>query len=206
MGQYYRALLISDDGNINIGVPYDFDNGYKLMEHSWIGNSFVDAVAEMLYEQPMRLAWIGDYATDLLTPYEFGSGYIKSKKEFIPFYHLAWDDEGGKKRITKESVNQAGIKKPYDFIINETKGCFIDINKYINVNKENDGWCIHPLPLLTSIGNGLGGGDFRAEYVGIENVGTWAFDRISTSNLRPCNIEEVEYRFAETEQEDIFPF
>lgn len=202
MGQYYRALLISDDGAVNIGVPYDFDNGYKLMEHSWIGNPFVDVIAGVLYEQPMRLAWVGDYSTDIGSAFEFGNGFIKSKEEFLPFYHLTWDEKAKTKRITKNSdAYSIDINTPFGFIVNESKGCFIDLNKYINVNKGKGDWCIHPLPLLTSVGNGLGGGDYRGS-VGINNVGIWAFDRISISNLKPCNIKEVEYRFTEAEQED----
>ena len=42
-------------------------------------------------------------------------------------------------------------------------------------------WCVHPLPLLTCIGNDLGGGDYRypTKDSTTDLVGTWAFDKIS---------------------------
>ena len=41
MGQYYQPLLIDDSGSMITAYSHDFDNGLKLMEHSWIGNNFV---------------------------------------------------------------------------------------------------------------------------------------------------------------------
>jgi hypothetical protein len=51
----------------------------------------------------------------------------------------------------------------------------------------SDGWCIHPLPLLTCIGNGYGGGDYMrptpsSDY---DMVGAWAWDEISIEDDSP---------------------
>lgn len=64
MGQYYMPTLIDDNGAISILYSHDYDNGLKLMEHSYIGNDFVNAVLTQLWKHPQRLAWIGDYSND----------------------------------------------------------------------------------------------------------------------------------------------
>ena len=49
--------------------PFDFGNSEKLMEHSYIGNSYVEAVMSLisdnsdLYGYPF--AWVGDYADEV---------------------------------------------------------------------------------------------------------------------------------------------
>lgn len=47
MGQYYRPVCILDDRLESIS-SYDYDNGAKLMEHSYIGNNFVEAAEFLL--------------------------------------------------------------------------------------------------------------------------------------------------------------
>ena len=52
MGQYYVPVILNGTGGKVIGSfsPYDYQNGMKLMEHSYIGNQLVDAViAKALY-------------------------------------------------------------------------------------------------------------------------------------------------------------
>lgn len=46
-----------------------------------------------------------------------------------------------------------------------------------------DNWCIHPIPLLTAVGNGKGGGD----YFGVNNelVGRWAGDALYIDDEEP---------------------
>lgn len=38
MGQYYRPTIHTENGVLSFHA-HDFDNGLKLMEHSWIGQS-----------------------------------------------------------------------------------------------------------------------------------------------------------------------
>ena len=59
----------------------------------------------------------------------------------------------------------------------------------------NDNWCIHPLPLLTAIGNGLGGGGYREDDAW--QVGMWANDVISIEENIPGEYEEESYIFKE---------
>ena len=40
MGQYYMPTLIAEDGTVSTLYSHQYDNGLKLMEHSYIGNRF----------------------------------------------------------------------------------------------------------------------------------------------------------------------
>ena len=62
MGQYYIPTLINANGVINTLNSHRYNNGLKLMERSYIGNKFVNAVCTLLWKNPTRLAWIGDYS------------------------------------------------------------------------------------------------------------------------------------------------
>jgi hypothetical protein len=64
MGQYYKAIILSEAGEVEYQTsPRDFNSGAKLMEHSWLGNEFVEAVETLLaQEAPRRVVWAGDYA------------------------------------------------------------------------------------------------------------------------------------------------
>lgn len=67
MGQYYNVVTMDEAGVIK---AYDrhVDGEYtpaKLMEHSWWFNEFVSTITKMLYHNPMRIAWVGDYADQL---------------------------------------------------------------------------------------------------------------------------------------------
>jgi hypothetical protein len=63
MGQYYKPLL-KEKGTKNWKGFYswDFDNGAKLMEHSYIGNPFVSYIKKLILSTPTQVVWAGDYA------------------------------------------------------------------------------------------------------------------------------------------------
>jgi hypothetical protein len=84
------------------------------------------------------------------------------------------------------------------FVINHTKKMYVD--KTI-VPKDNDGWQIHPLPLLTCEGNGMGGGDFRinreTQQGNVSLIGTWARDLISVDSEKPNGYNELVFDLVE---------
>jgi len=89
----------------------------------------------------------------------------------------------------REHFESLIIDVPYDeklrYIVNHTK------NEYADKQKARIGWGelkIHPLPLLTSSGNGRGGGDFRDEN---PYVGVWAGDVISMEYHVPDGFKEI---------------
>ena len=175
MGQYYKATSLNEFGNPVRSWVYshDYDSGLKLMEHSWMLNPFVSAVEGLLveggdwYKKPV--VWAGDYADN-----EFGLDKN--------IYSLCGDDKNVKPQQIQPMT--------YRYIINHTKKQYVD---KMNV-PDKDGWRIHPLPLLTCEGNGLGGGDFRGES---DLVGIWARNKISVSNEVPEEFTELIFDLVE---------
>ena len=65
MGQYYYPIILGKKGNSIKGyfLSHSYDNGIKLMEHSYLRNNFVAAVMTYLNKEGgARLVWAGDYA------------------------------------------------------------------------------------------------------------------------------------------------
>jgi hypothetical protein len=156
------------------------------MEHSYIGNSFVEAVEFLLIDDGEgnkgrwsgnRIVWAGDYAN--AEPLDGNN-----------LYSLV--QEKDKLKMLIEAV-----PPDYHYLVNWDKKQFVDktkckpINGVWNVNE----FKIHPLPLLTADGNGRGGGDYNGE--GIDHVGTWARDRISLMKEIPEDFTEITPNFDE---------
>lgn len=159
MGQYYKAINLDTKEYIN---PHDYDNGLKLMEHSYIGNDFTETVESLLAPgkpwHKTRLVWAGDYMDPGL--------FVDNEEDTL--YSLSYE-EFDKVKPKEEST------KDYPYIVNHTKKEYVDKSK---CEKDRYNFTVHPLPLLTSSGNGRGGGDYRYSG-GEEYVGTWAGDVIS---------------------------
>lgn len=149
----------------------------KLMEHSYVDNQFVDAITEELIKNgSAQIAWVGDYA--------------KLSKEYAKYN--PWKRNG---RVIKYTTPAAEHVLSGKYIVNLTKKTYINFDEYYKANKRKetwfDGegvkhestWCIHPLPILTACGNGLGGGDYHGSCMGI--VGAWAFDEIEIWSHKP---------------------
>lgn len=215
MGQYYRTLLVFEDGSERCATAHDYDNGVKLMEHSWVGNDFVNAILGAIEDNPARVAWVGDYSTDSIKDgCNLGNGFITSRSQFEKVYSRTWSGGRGKgvRALPKtDKQYDFGMDSKDCYIVNKTKRCFVDLERYIkenSVHKYGGIWAINPLPLLTAVGNGLGGGDFRGP-TGMEQVGTWAFDEIYVSSLCPSKWDEAMYHFRESstaDHEEEFPF
>jgi len=176
MGQYYKALILAEktDNKEFIRASLDAGNyqeGMKLIEHSYIENPFVSAVEYLLSPKGMfyksRIVWAGDYAEN--EPYSDKNLYTMDTNEmdYIPKLPPSYI----------EIVNQ------YSYILNHSKKMYITKKDKV----------IHPLPLLTAEGNGNGGGDYYGENKNI--VGTWARDVISISDTVPEGFTELKCVF-----------
>jgi hypothetical protein len=185
MGQYYKAIVPTTKEYVS---SYTFNNGAKLMEHSWMRNPFVKFVESLIVEGGVwfgkPLVWAGDYAD----PEVDGDGNVikimsEGKEYEANLYSL-------KEIEIKPSLNFK--EKHYRYLINETKKEFVDKNK---CPKDEDGWRLHPLPLLTSDGNGRGGGDYSGD--NMEYVGRWARDIIKVSTKKPIGYSELKPDFIE---------
>lgn len=191
MGQYYHPTLLID-GNTGKRAecfhPLSTGNGSKLMEHSWIGNRFVNGVVDRIREltrhgAEVRLVWMGDYA------YDMDDMDDRTHREA---YVAAWGDYiGVNTPVTPQSCYQ-------DMYVHN-----LDRNVYVRIPGTEPGsgsdrtWVPHPLPLLTAMGNGLGGGDY--EGTDMDRVGSWAYDRIAVLDRAPAGAEELEVSFKESE-------
>jgi hypothetical protein len=193
MGQYYKPILLEEKSGEHETIKcwiysHEYDNGLKLMEHSWLANDFVRTFESLLAETPQRVVWAGDYADEEQNRKQ----YIDGKECEVNLYNLC--DDATKARPNKQS-------KMYRYLINHSKGLFVDKNKIPvsdvwtdpKTNKEYP-FQIHPLPLLTCEGNGRGGGDYRND---AEIVGTWARDIISVTTKKPKGFQEIEFTLVE---------
>lgn len=175
MGQYYHPVSLEKKSYVS---SHDFDNGLKLMEHSYIGNKFVNAVEQLIAKGGNwfgdRIVWAGDYADPELND----DGSISEKN----LVDLCED------RI-KPQIDKI---KYFRFLVNRTKKEFVDLSKVPVCDtyhwKDDNGkihttfYKIHPLPLLTCEGNGRGGGDYHGES---ELIGAWARDVIQPQTKKP---------------------
>ena len=166
MGQYYKPTSVDKMESL---YSHDYGSMSKLMEHSYIGNDFV-SIAENLLSPEGRwykhgFVWAGDYADEEPS----GSNLFTLAKE-IKLESYYFDGEYTYKGR---------------YIINDNTKEYID--KDI-APEDEEGWKVHPLPLITCEGNGRGGGDYRKEN---EHIGIWARDRISIENSIPEGYTEL---------------
>ena len=175
MGQYYYPTIIRRDGTVDQYLALDYDNGLKLMEHSYIGNHFVDNILHTLFHNKGKLAWLGDYtvAEDTFeddTIFKGALGLFASEGDFVKRYS----------RLTKDENFSLEGK----IILNHSKKEYIVMSKYIEIAKEEleseDDFIVNPVPLLTASSNGRGGGDYRG--VNEEYCGLWCGDIIEVGN------------------------
>jgi hypothetical protein len=228
MGQYYQALVKTDDGtrriyssdsayrtkfgeeearrvlderhakslaNPNSFVPfpneyYCYYEGQKLAEHARFLRYFVNGVLESISDGPARVAWVGDYANEE-EDFELVDGYEPDDYEAI------WNDENDASQ-TFDRMPGRGV---YGYLVNLDKGVYIDLTEVAMVAGEELIYSLaHPLPILTAIGNGRGGGDYWGS--NMDKVGMWAMNHIQFMEHEP-----VGFGFVRGETDDyIFEF
>jgi hypothetical protein len=183
MGQYYKPVSIEKKEHV---LSHSYNNGLKLMEHSWLNNSFVNAVCTLIAVGGAwygdRIVWAGDYADP----------EPEITEENINLYHLC-DTE----------IHPDVPKKGFRYVINMDTKEYVDTKKIpmsdVWEDEKGKEWpfIIHPLPILTCEGNGRGGGDLHKED---PLVGKWARARVTVSNLLPKAHEgykEIEFNIYE---------
>ena len=164
----------------------------------------------MIKERPMRCAWLGDYSKDSNSVgYKLGEVFLRNKKEFLSHYRKVWTKKGNKEVLPFDRERPESCINPGGYLVNHSKHCFLDLENYFEKNSWNeewtdvegvihkDPWCMDPLPLLTTVGNGQSGGDYWKENPCYEAIGTWAYDRIEYTKEKPEGIFETEYTFSE---------
>jgi hypothetical protein len=183
MGQYYIVFILAPKNQTQQDVirhwisPRTYGDGVKLMEHSYMRNSFVLLVESLLSPAGSaymsRIVWSGDYADK-----EPGS-------------------DGNLQELgrSNQQFTSPMVKKitDYRYIVNHDKQQYVDKQKkYLDEDGNEVESRIHPLPLLTVEGNGRGGGDYYGEN---DKVGIWARDVISVEMEAPADYTELEVNF-----------
>jgi len=178
MGQYYRPISLDKKECVS---PYHYDNGAKLMEHSWIGNSYMRAVETLISKGGKwfgdKIVWAGDYADK-----ELSNGFNDYSNKNL--YDLYADNE--------IKVNDP-VLESFKYLVNLDMNEFVDLSKVpINEIYDDIEFKIHPLSLLTCEGNGRGGGDFHGDDPK-HLIGRWARKRVIAQNEKPENMRELKF-------------
>ncbi len=218
MGQYYKPTLIGPRGGVRWLYSRDYDhNGMKLMEHSYLGNSFVNAVLSQILHHPMKVAWIGDYSKDDKKDWGVEPYQKLDYHQFVDIFDKVWALDRDDKKEDKLKIRPKPLSMFEDigdftgwYLVNHTQKIYLSMQAYGQRNKwreaykdwrtgKTEEWdaCINPLPLLTACGNNRGGGDYRSNHPDFDQVGTWAFDLIEFTAFKPEAYREVGYRFTE---------
>ena len=202
MGQYYNILTMKDDKYTVYDRSYRNRQGQseymmaKLTEHSWIGNTTMDCFSSIILRDPHHIAWVGDYADD--TEKEEITNDKLTLTKIKSLHKKAWNCKNAL------PLEYLPINTKYMLLVNWTKKQYISMYEYIEKNTVND-WCLHPLSLLTALGNGKGGGDYKG--INENLIGIWAFDEISFEDadyektLLSQNFTKQEYEFIDCWQE-----
>jgi hypothetical protein len=197
MGQYYVVVILGPDGEkrefIRTWVSsHVYGCGSKLMEHSYLNNTFTSTVEFLLSpEGPFwksRVVWAGDYADEepvLHETKETGTG-TEAETEAVNLFTMAYNEEH------KLYSSSHPFTEKYPFIVNHSKRQAIHKGTIDPCKRE---FVIHPLSLLTAEGNGRGGGDYHGTNEVL--VGSWARDVISLEATVPAGYELITIEFQE---------
>ena len=228
MGQYYAALVRTEDGTRRVFDPgssaydakhgagafeklrsechidhgdgtftykpypdeyYRLSDGVKLMENAWFLRPFVAGVLDEIHGRPARVAWVGDYAGE-------PEDYTLHPNFNIADLKACWGEYAPESEPFAK-VPSGGIG---GYLVNHDKGICIDLADAAREaeGRSAHGGAVHPLPILTAIGNGRGGGDYWG--MNQDKVGTWAMDLLEMTDEVPDGIGVVnteDYTFAE---------
>jgi len=197
MGQYYQPTSID---RLEYLYTHDYEgNGLKLMEHSWVGNIFVDTICNLLKKggiwHKTRIAWIGDYTKpDDLAEVQVGD-------KCFDLHELYDKPSSDNPKGVIKKIKPKAKKMPGSYLlVNHSKKQFVDITKCKPVTvawSDDEDDKIHPLPLLTASSNGRGGGDFFPSNNSGKYIGTWCGDIISVEFEMPDGYKEIVPNFIE---------
>lgn len=139
MGQYYNIVTFDNtkdneyrvyDRHTQLTVDSELEyTPAKLTEHSWIGNEMINSFSNIIYEKPVCIAWIGDYADDLKNYDITNNALDKSKVKIL--HKIAWNTEKCLSLLVKD------FKTEKMLLVNWDKKEFINMQEYINQNTQN---------------------------------------------------------------------
>lgn len=176
MGQYYKFMNIDKKEKCQRNW-----NGVKLTEHSYVGNNYCNDILNLLNKEWKgdRVIHIGDYANR-------ESSYITRNKVNDILNELDIKSDSLYDLCDSYNEVKSSINKDIRYVYN------LDKKEYIDLYKQPIQWCycdgkkigvakFNSFALLTALGNGLGGGDYRT--INSKYVGEWANDRLYSSDV-----------------------
>ncbi|USC17059.1 hypothetical protein [Rhodococcus sp. 11-3] len=222
MGQYYHPVILDPSGRVVATMySHEYGEGLKLMEHSYLGNPFVEAFEILLaMDAACRVVWAGDYADDepvapelVRTPGtdlelreahdEFEGLNLYGYAQKAPHVRMnvpAYREQQPWHRDPKPEPNFEPpflvTAESHPFILNHDDMLYVDKRSVPDV-AWRDGLKIHPLPLLTCEGNGRGGGDYFAHDDVDHLIGSWARKRISVGSSVTDDFTEIKFNLTE---------
>lgn len=144
--------------------PHIVGGFYKLREIANLRFNTVKVLDYLLSGKykGCKLTVVGEYGDQSL----FGRA--------VSFAFSEYKDE--QTRIANERLG----KPLHKYIVNLDKKVYIDTDLCTSI--------LHPLPILCSVGNGLGYGDYEGPNDLMALAGTWAGDRIEVTDKKPSTI------------------
>lgn len=209
MGQYYEIINITKKESIETK-----NNGWKLMEFSYIGNSKVDQLWVALSDE-----WKND--TVLVCGDYFSSeGDADCNPCAAEMERLAGVEQGNLYAFASDNftVRNFDTAKVPNYAVNPNTKQYVNrnhaqLNDWYTEGTEKKattyGFYIDPLSLLLAAGNGQGGGDYRG--TNIELVGSWVKDSqavytVYTKSEIPADYTELIPDFKESRDSDVPDF
>lgn len=176
MGQYYRVINLDTLEQI---APPGFA---KIMEFCYIGNELPLEADRLLLPgnqwHKTRVVFCGDYCDgdekELPLRQEIVEKLPETMGEMLE--ENAANSLYGIFRCFPDKGLNGG--KEVKYLFNHTKREYLAL---ADCPENKDGYTIHPLGLLTALGNGQGGGDYYGED-GADYVGYWSGDCLSSGN------------------------
>ena len=223
MGQYYTpvltqgktticfnnrtALMTEQDKIEQAKSSYYNYHGLKIMEHSWLRNDLVNGVAKRLLNKKGRVVWVGDYSDEGIFKSTDGTETPLTLEELYNASRKSGEDENGYNiyegglpdnvKFMKLVRYNPNFTMEHKFLINLTKKEYVHLDEYISRSISEDGWCVHPLPLLTSTGGDNGGGDYHECFIDSHLVGHWAYDELIIKEVEPKGFTKLDVTFSE---------
>lgn len=205
MGQYYTPVLTQGNKTTLFGLESNGEwNGLKITEHSWWSNSAVLGICQRIYNKKGRIAWVGDYTDDIMARVVSNDGteapmlpwelYCKELHQKDSEGNYVRDENGrliGLDELPENVKARDNVTYNCKFIldgkvvINLTRKEYVVLDEYFERSVTSDGWCLSPIPLLTSTGGDQGGGDYHDCFIDQDKVGRWAYDELIIKDKLP---------------------
>ena len=176
MGQYYKFMNIDKKQ-----VCERNRHGWKLMEHSYLGNDYCDDILRLLNNEWKgdRVLHVGDYAQP-----DDETTTQNKVKAIMKELNISFEDTLYNFCDTFDEVKSKS-KEDIRYVYN------LDKKEYVDLFKQPIEWCYHDdkflgavkinsFALLIGCGNGQGGGDYRCTNDNL--VGYWVGDRFVSSS------------------------